>query len=87
MRLVITVPEERTEAAHSKIVAALRKDYNVPGFRNNDKVPLDMLIQAAGGEKQFKFACVEEVMHSTIEEVCRYMCHSRITMCRHLVRV
>eukprot|EP00892_Ulva_mutabilis_P007783 jgi/Ulvmu1/5377/UM022_0172.1 len=68
VRLVITVPAERTEAAHSKIVAALRKDYNVPGFRNNEKVPIDMLVQAAGGEKQFNFACVEEVMNSTIEE-------------------
>jgi len=70
VRLVVTVPEERTQAAHSKIVAALRKDYNVPGFRNNEKVPVDMLVQAAGGEKQFKFACVEELMHGTIEEVC-----------------
>lgn len=70
MRLVVTVPAERTTAAYSKIVAALRKDYNVPGFRNNEKVPVDMLVQAAGGEKQFKFACVEEVMHSTIEEAC-----------------
>lgn len=68
MRLVVTVPGERTTAAYSKIVAALRKDYNVPGFRNNEKVPVDMLVQAAGGEKQFNFACVEEVMHSTIEE-------------------
>lgn len=68
MRLVVTVPGERTTAAHSKIVAALRKNYDVPGFRNNEKVPVDMLVQAAGGEKQFNMACVEEVMHSTIEE-------------------
>lgn len=69
MRLVVTVPGERTTAAYAKIVAALRKDYNVPGFRNNEKVPVDMLVQAAGGEKQFNMACVEEVMHNTIEEV------------------
>lgn len=69
IRVTVNVPAERCDDAYNKVIAELRKDYNVPGFRNNEKVPVDMLIQAAGGERQVKFACLEQVMHSTITEV------------------
>lgn len=69
IKATVTVPAERCDEAYQQVVAELRKDYNVPGFRNNEKVPIDMLVQAAGGERQVKFACLEQVMHSTITEV------------------
>jgi FKBP-type peptidyl-prolyl cis-trans isomerase (trigger factor) len=69
VRLTISVPSARCNAAYSKVLASLRKDYTVPGFRNNEKVPTDMLIKAAGGDRQFSYACVEEILHSTVEEV------------------
>lgn len=47
----------------------IRAEYNIPGFRNPEKVPTDMLINACGGQKQFDMVCVEEVLHTTIEEV------------------
>lgn len=78
IKATVTVPAERCDEAYHQVIAELRKDYNVPGFRNNEKVPVDMLIQAAGGEKQVKFACLEQVMHSTISEVRPHAAVSRV---------
>ena len=72
IRVTINVPAQRCDDAYNTVMAELRKDYNVPGFRNNEKVPVDMLVQAAGGERQVKYACLEQVMHSTITEVRPY---------------
>jgi FKBP-type peptidyl-prolyl cis-trans isomerase (trigger factor) len=69
IKVTVNVPAQRCDEAYNTVMAELRKDYNVPGFRNNEKVPVDMLIQAAGGERQVKFACLEQVMHMTITEV------------------
>jgi FKBP-type peptidyl-prolyl cis-trans isomerase (trigger factor) len=67
--VTVRVPAQRCDEAYNMVISELRKDYHVPGFRNNEKVPVDMLIQAAGGERQVKFACLEQVMHMTISEV------------------
>jgi FKBP-type peptidyl-prolyl cis-trans isomerase (trigger factor) len=69
LKVTVRVPAQRCDEAYNTVIAELRKDYQVPGFRNNEKVPVDMLIQAAGGERQVKFACLEQVMHMTISEV------------------
>jgi FKBP-type peptidyl-prolyl cis-trans isomerase (trigger factor) len=70
LRLTVTVPASRCKAAYNETMKRIRSRYNIPGFRNAEKVPTDMLINACGGQKQFNMVCVEEVLHTTIEEVC-----------------
>lgn len=67
--VTVTVPAKRCGEAYDVVLAKLRKDYNVPGFRNNEKVPASMLFKVVGGIQNFHMACTEEVLHSSVEEV------------------
>lgn len=68
VRVTVTVPQSRCAKAYDDVVAHLRRDYTVPGFRNNKKVPVDLLIKQAGGEEAFKYACVEAVLDDTLKD-------------------
>ena len=71
LTISVTVAQKRVREVCEEVFVELRKDYAVPGFRDSSKVPLDMMVKAAGGESRVREAFVEAILSSTMPEVCQ----------------
>ncbi|GFH31447.1 uncharacterized protein HaLaN_30501 [Haematococcus lacustris] len=68
-RLTVTVPQSYVDRCFRTTVSKLREiTGNVAGFRK-DKVPLNVIISQTGGQRQFKIACIEEILMTTMQPV------------------
>lgn len=70
LHLTVTVPAQRCGEAYSKTLQRLRETVTVPGFRNNDKASDQAIIRVAGGKKEFNLMVVEELVQTSLPEVC-----------------
>ncbi|KAL6748710.1 chloroplast trigger factor [Haematococcus lacustris] len=68
-RLTVTVPQSYVDRCFRTTVSKLREiTGNVAGFRK-DKIPLNVIISQTGGQRQFKIACIEEILMTTMQPV------------------
>lgn len=69
-KLTVIVPAKRCEQLFASAVSKLKRDVvgRVPGFRSADKVPLSVVVQQIGGQKNLKLTAIEEILIVTLPE-------------------